>query len=526
MHIFRFNRRQLASFDEQALNLTYNQSVYQDYIDQTYDLANFKEQIEKKKFSSVERERLVTALKEQYNGIIVNPKVESSINSLLDSTTFTVTTGHQLSLFTGPMYFVIKIMHTVRLAEELKKAYPSNNFVPVYWMATEDHDFEEIQSFEIFNKKFTWESSQVGAVGRFHIKDVEDIKLDLHGLFANHPDSEMHKLIDEFQGETLTVATRRLVNKMFEEYGLVIIDGDDTSLKSFFAPVVKKELEEQFSETSVLATNDCLKKEGVKLQVNPRKINLFYLEGSLRSRIEQKENAFFIEGKGECSHEELLRELEEFPKRFSPNVILRPLYQELILPNLAYVGGLGEISYWLQLKGVFDKMSCTFPMLAVRNSIMWVDPAMSKRLDKLSLHLEDTFLDIDKLKKAYLLEHAEADLDFTVLDQLIYQLSNEMLSIISAVDPAKKTFAEAEQARFQKQLNSYKDRVIRFSKAKNEDAMKQLETVKDRLFPGNGLQERKVNFFSFCQDGEVSSKINFLHSAIDPFNGDFVVIVE
>lgn len=526
MHIFRFNRRQLSVFDEQALNLTYNQSAYQQYIDQTYDLAHFEDQMEKKVFSMEDRQRLVSALREQYNRIDTNTAVEESIESLLDTNTFTVTTGHQLSLFTGPMYFVIKIVHAIRLSEELKKQYPSNNFVPVYWMATEDHDFEEISSFEIFNKKLTWESSQTGAVGHFHIKELDAIKLELHSLFANHPTSEIHGLIDEFAGDNLAIATRRLVNRMFEEYGLVIIDGDDVELKKAFAPIVERELKEQFSEKSVLETNDRLKKEGVKLQVNPRDINLFYLNSNSRARIEKRGEVYFIDGRGDCSQEELIAELKDHPERFSPNVILRPLYQEMILPNLAYVGGLGEISYWLQLKGVFDRVGCPFPMLSVRNSVMWIDGVMNKRLDKLSLHIEDTFLELDQLKKTYLLEHVEEDLDFSTIDELTYQLSNEMLSVIGKVDPGKKPFAEAEQSRFQKQISAYKDKVIRFSKAKHDDAMKQLEAVKERLYPGNGLQERKVNFFSFCQDGDVKSKINFLHSAIEPFDGDFVVIVE
>lgn len=513
-------------FDEQALNLCYQQDSYQQYLNLTFSIDHFEKQIQSKKVDHETRVRLVNSLNKQYQGITVSAKVEEQINSLSDPNTFTVTTGHQLSLFTGPLYFVIKIVHTIKLAEELNQKYPNNHFVPVYWMATEDHDFEEIRSFEIFNRTMTWDSEQTGAVGHFNLHDLGALKEDLHGLFGNHPEGEIHKLIDTFDGVNLAEATRKLVNAMFQEFGLIIIDGDDSALKDSFASVVERELTAQFSEKEVLKTSQQMKVDGLKIQVNPREINLFYLNGKIRSRIEKREENYFIEGIGIKTKEELLTELKEHPQRFSPNVILRPLYQEMILPNLTYVGGLGEISYWLQLKGVFDAVNCPFPMLSVRNSIMWVDGAMKNRLDKLGIHIEDTFVDIDQLKKNYLIEHAEVELDFTQLDELNNRLTEEMSIIIDKVDPGKKAFAEAEQTRLSKQVSAYKDKVIRFSKAKHDDTMKQLEVVKDRLFPGNGLQERKVNFFNFCSDGDVQSKIAFLHSAIDPFDGDFVVIIE
>ncbi len=262
MQVFHFHREHLPQVNTQHLNLVYNQEVYLPYIEQTFSMDNFDKQIDLKEnnYPQENRKYLVNALLHQYENVTENERIIERIKSLKDENTFTVTTGHQLSLFTGPMYFVVKILHVIKLSEKLKKRYPEYNFLPVYWMASEDHDFEEIQSMNLFNRKFTWESEEKGPVGRFNLDGFEEVKNEIKEMFKNHPKAEIHTLLEAYDGGDLTDATRNLVHFLFKKFGLIIIDGDDAQLKRWFIPIVKKEWETSFSFHEVSKTNRELEK--------------------------------------------------------------------------------------------------------------------------------------------------------------------------------------------------------------------------------------------------------------------------
>ncbi|MGB0892051.1 MAG: bacillithiol biosynthesis protein BshC, partial [Flavobacteriaceae bacterium] len=197
------------------------------------DINGFKKQIEEKQSSFLKENRtvLLEALKQQYKNVAISDKTQENINSLSLENTFTVTTGHQLNLFTGPLYFLYKIMCAVNLAEELSEKFPNQNFVPVYWMATEDHDFDEINYFNFKGKKIQWNREDGGAVGRFSTKGLENV----YNKFSNQlGDSRNAQYLKELfykgyiEHNNLADATRYIANELFAEYGLVIVDGDDT----------------------------------------------------------------------------------------------------------------------------------------------------------------------------------------------------------------------------------------------------------------------------------------------------------
>ena len=242
MNSVKVNRKETGLFSEQQIKMVYDQDYYSDFINQPFDIESFKSQIKEKEksFSMEKREKLRDTLLLQYRNTSKLDSVDKSINDLTDPNTFTITTGHQLSLFTGPLYFIVKILHVIKMCEELKEKYPNNNFVPVYWMATEDHDFEEIQSCNLFNQKINWESEQKGPVGRFDLQGIYSAQDKLIELFSNHKDGEISAVIDSLQGKNYAEAMRSLVHKLFSDRGLVIVDGDDKSLKEMFAPVIKK----------------------------------------------------------------------------------------------------------------------------------------------------------------------------------------------------------------------------------------------------------------------------------------------
>jgi len=529
MQEFKFHRNELQVFGKDHLRLVYEQSDLTDFINRPFSSANFKPQMDEKKanYSSEQRNVLVAALKNQYNSVAQpDPRSLENIEQLKNENTFTVTTGHQLSLFTGPLFFVLKILQVIKQTEVLNAQFSESNFVPVFWMASEDHDFEEIQSTTIFNEKLTWETKQSGAVGRFKLDEFEAIKSKLSALYDNHPDSEMHSLLKNYDGKNLADATRNLVNHLFMEHGLVIIDGDDPALKAQFAPILKKEILEGFSAPAVRTMNTLLEERGLKTQVHPRDINLFYLDEGNRSRIEKINDAYKLSESKTVTSSELLAELEKHPERFSPNVVLRPVYQEFTLPNLAYIGGGGEISYWLQLKGIFDALDLTYPMINVRNSFLWIDTNSSKKMEALGFSVSDLFESTDVLKSNYVKKNAGDELDFTELNKLQQSIANTIEKQVNAVDPAMNQYAQAEITRLEKQLASIQDKLIKRSKSKNETAMAHIEQLKDRLFPDGGLQERSTSFFSFCPDGNYSSRLKELYSHIDPSNNDFYVVLE
>lgn len=521
-----YNRETTGLFTAISNRLSYNQLSLLPYIQQPFskEAFEFQTQLKAANFSPEKRETLTTVIKANYQSMTVNEKVENNILSLSHPTTFTVTTGHQLSLFTGPIYFIYKILHTIRLAEELNSTYPNNHFVPVFWMASEDHDFEEIQSVSLFGKTVTWETDQKGPVGRFELDSFEAIRSEFSDFFSNHPESEVQQLLESYTGKTLAEATFRLVNKLFSSYGLIIVDGDNANLKQQFSETMKIELTTQFSFKAVSETSEKLQTEGIKLQVTPREINLFYIEKNLRSRIQLQNDGYFIEGKGTFTENEILTMLNENPSSFSPNVVLRPLYQETVLPNLCYLGGGGEIAYWLQLKGVFEAVGCTFPLIQVRNSLLTIDSTTSKKISNINLSIEDLFNSIEELKKKYVLTNSTHELDFTNLDQSFTAYCKAISNQLKQVNPTLKNMGEAEISKLEKQLISIKQKMIKTEKEKHEKALLQIEQLKNKLFPNGGLQERYINFFSLCSDGNVTNHLNEIYHAIQPFENDLIVL--
>jgi len=366
------------------------------------DIKGFENQIKSKSasFSNATRKVLVSSLTKQYDNLKITNVTSKNIQLLKQEHTFTVTTGHQLNLFTGPLYFLYKIISTINLTEQLKLEYPDCNFVPIYWMATEDHDFEEIQYFNFKGKKVKWNRESKGAVGRLSLKGLSDVLDEFSSLLGSS--KHARKLKDLFrkaylENDNLTQATRYLANDIFGAFGLVIIDGDDIKLKRQFIPYVKKDLFDQVSYREVSSTIVNLEKN-YKIQVNPREINLFYLDKNLRERIVFENGIFKVNNTNlTFKKSEILKELEDSPEKFSPNVLMRPLYQEVILPNLCYIGGGGEIAYWFELKKYFESVNIIFPILLLRNSVLLLTKKHKSKMAKLNLSIADMFQNQNRL---------------------------------------------------------------------------------------------------------------------------------
>ena len=263
-------------------NSGYFSSLMNDYLDQKEavqplynrfpNLENFEAQIKEKKFnfddnSNEKRSTLVSVLEKQYSCINTSIATSNNIQLLNEANTFTITTGHQLNLFSGPLYFLYKIISTINLTQELKAKYPENNFVPIYWMATEDHDFEEINYFNFKGRKFRWNRESAGAVGRLSTEGLADFFAVYEQELGNTTNAATVKTLFQeayLNHSNLADATRFLANGLFGTHGLVILDGDNSKLKQTFAPYIKEELLHNTSHKKVLQTTEKLKEYSIQ----------------------------------------------------------------------------------------------------------------------------------------------------------------------------------------------------------------------------------------------------------------------
>lgn len=471
---------------------------------------NFGQQIEEKKqnFSleaASKREVLVENLQQQYKGIEISEATKKNIGLLKKENTFTVTTGHQLNLFTGPLYFLYKIINAINLAAELKSAYPDYNVVPVYWMATEDHDFEEINFFNLHGKKFQWNppasEADGGAVGELPTKGLEDVFKLFSAETGNSPNAQqLKKWFEEayLEHENLADATRSIANALFGRYGLVILDANSRSLKQFFVPYMKQELLEKQSCHFIKPQAEALEKKGYPVQVDPREINLFYLDKGLRERIVEKDGKYFVNDHNiTWTREELFKLLENEPEKFSPNVMLRPLYEEVILPNLCYIGGGGELAYWFELKDYFEAVGVTFPILLLRNSVLIQTEKQDQKRGKLNISLQELFLRRHELINRKVRQISDIDIDFSPQKEHLVQQFQQMYEIAEKTDASFLGAVKAQEVKQLKGLEKLEKRLLRAQKRKLEDEVSRIAELQEALFPQRGLQERHDNFSEF-----------------------------
>ncbi len=466
-------------------------------------LNSFADVIEQRKKFPFHRNTLFSVIQKQYADVAaVNDLVKENISSLQNENTFTVTTGHQLCIFTGPLYVLYKIISTINLAKALKEKYPAYHFVPVYWMASEDHDFAEINHIHLFNKKIEWKNEAKGIAGGLPTETIADVIKELKEVLGTSENANKLEQLFEHSylfNSSLADAMRALINDLFGKYGLVIVDGNEHALKNIFIPAMEEELLHQSSFEIVSATSSALEKLKYKPQVNPRNINLFFLEEGLRERIVPTADGNYevINSDIKFTKEALLDVLHLQPEKFSPNVVLRPLYQETVLPNIAYVGGPGELSYWLQYKLLFDHHKIHFPSLILRNSVLILDANAQKKLNALGFDFKDLFRSYDDLVKEYISKNTENKIDFAEQALQIKNIFENLSQKTSPVDPTLVASIKAEQQKALNSIDVIDKKVTAAIKRKNETVLNQIKVITEKVFPEKTFQERYQNFIPY-----------------------------
>tara|TARA_B110001450_G_scaffold50284_2_gene46912 strand:- start:1146 stop:2672 length:1527 start_codon:yes stop_codon:yes gene_type:complete len=426
-------------------------------------------------YSDGARKMLVEVLKRQ------NPKLSKQESQSLDDIArgaFTVTTGHQLMVCGGSAFFEVKIASTIALAKTLSEDV-DHPVIPIFWMASEDHDFEEIASFEINGHLFTWKHELLGGpVGRMSTLDLAS-QLETFIAQIEMNDAQRALLlarIEAYKSEPdLSSATRRIVREWAKDLGVLVLDGDDVQLKEFASHLWDKELRGELGK-EIKSQTIKLQDAGYKAQVFPREVNLFSLESELRIRIDKLNHKLS-------------------PVHTSPNALLRPIFQEYVLPNLAYIGGGGELAYWLQLSSTFEMLDITMPVLYLRDSLLCVPLKIDRKVRQENL----TWTEVMNSSKETMLKDKLGYYSNLSLETI--ELSKPLLSSIDqwnrsfvALYPELQQHAEALRHKMKKISDKTIEQRFRTTKSRSEEEVKRIGEIYDHLNPSKVFWERKSSY--------------------------------
>jgi bacillithiol biosynthesis cysteine-adding enzyme BshC len=533
----------MSMIDFDCYNVPYGQTGFfsnlvNDYLSHSPKLSDFythqptlegiKASIQARNTFNTPRELLVDCLNEQYQGIEKSEKLELHLNQLADPNTFSITTAHQPNIFTGPLYFIYKILHTVKLANQLSKELPAYNFVPVYYMGSEDADLDELGQINLAGQQLVWNTKQTGAVGRMkvdkqYLQLIDSIEGQI-GVLEFGPDLVKLFKTTYTLGKTIQQATLELVNQLFFDYGVVVLIPDSAKLKSAYHAVIKKELVEKFSHHLVTETINSLK-DNYKVQTAGRDINLFYLLDQNRIRIEFENNSFMVKELGlSFTQTEILKELEEHPERFSANVILRGGFQETVLPNVAFIGGGGELAYWIELRKVFEAVEIPYPVLLLRNSFLIMKESQYQKIKQLGFSSVDFFKNDFDLLNQLVKKESTSSWDISEEIKSIESLYKKLQLKATDVDKSLDEHVISLEIKSGKKLAELEKKMMRSERNKFEASKRQIKSIKSDLFPNNSLQERVFNFSDFySRMGK--SFIQMIYDASPALEMNFTIIV-
>ncbi|MFN8286253.1 MAG: bacillithiol biosynthesis cysteine-adding enzyme BshC [Chitinophagales bacterium] len=474
-------------------------------------LNSFSKVLLDKSAQPINRALLVDVLKQQYASLPVSNEVVQNINLLADAKTFTVTAAHQPCLFMGPLYNFYKISGAINLAQQLKGEYPDYNFVPVFWMGSEDHDIDELNHVSVEGKEVKWEGGS-GAVGRL---DSSIIESALSALKAHTGENAVTAILESGLRDyhNLGKLTQYLVNELFKQHGLVVIDQDDKRLKEAFIPFIKDDVLNNRASSILRDTVDYLD-SNYKAQAKPRDINFFYLGEGYRERIvfDAQENVYRVNNKAiTFTRPQMESEMDSNPERFSPNVIYRPVYQEVILPNLCFIGGSGELSYWLELKPLFDYYKVNFPVLMPRNSAAIISSGVRTKMQKADLSASALFQKPENFIADRIKQQMDGQLSLEQEKRKVEQLFDEIATKAEAVDTTLKQSAFGEKQKALNALEALEGKMLKAEKRKQETFSNQVYAVHEALFPKQSLQERIESFVPFYDEHFINALVNTLN---------------
>lgn len=449
---------------------------------------------------SYDRKLLCKVLLSQYESFEHANEIKESISLLKESNTFTVITAHQPCLYLGPLYNIYKAISAIKLSRQLNEKNPDSKFLPVFIVGGEDHDFEEMNHFHLYNKELRWETSQVGSVGRMEMDGLAEVTEELLSLHSSEDDKQKLATLSQFYKDkkSFAEATRAMLHHLLGKYGLITVNMDNSDLKSMMSGDIKKEILEQPSISLVSEAQKAMNAIGFDGQTHIRDINFFYLCAAGRKRIEfEKDSYKVLDTDIAFSKEELLHEIQSSPDRFSPNVIMRPIYQQRVFPNVAYVGGGGELAYWMERKSQFEDFKVHYPVLVRRDSFLLLDKKFQRDHSKTDFDLEAYFQNENTLISQFVDDTKSSDLDITPFQEEMSYLFSRLSEKVVQADPTLSKSINAEAAKVSNSLQGIQKKLNRLFKQQTETSINRLKKLRSKILPSNKLQERYNNFLPY-----------------------------
>ena len=475
------------------------------------DRKSWKKLIDKVLSKQKDRSTLIRVLTEQNKQHHCGIRTLANIDLLGNENTVAVVTGQQVGICSGPLYTIYKTVTAIKLAEQLSAQFPDYNFVPVFWVENEDHDFEEINKLNVLNpagevqtieylfggKPFERNPGPVGSIvidsfidnffDRLQTQLQEsEFKLPLFTALRGHYRS----------GATLGAAFVGLMNQMFEDSGLVFLDPGNVELKKILKPVFQKEIAGLSKTSQMVVDTSAGLEEHYHAQIKAKSINLFMLHKGGRYLIEPRENDYSLKGTRQFfSKEELNSIVENSPELISPNVVLRPICQDAILPTLAYVGGPSEVAYFAQLKPVYEFFDVQMPVVYPRASVTIMEEKVKNILEKFQVDFTEIWSDIDPLliRIAEQVSEVKVDVLFDQLHRRIHEAVAESRFGIQQIDPTLSGAIDSTLSRIESQLNVLKEKAQSAQQRRQEVTIKQIQKVAANIFPKSNFQEREFN---------------------------------
>jgi bacillithiol synthase len=407
MESFEIDLDQHPYFNKEAQAYYSHDKALSEFYVHSPNLESVERVVEKKEksFSQAKRQVLVEALLEQYKPLKLksDSPVQTNILSLLEPNTFTVTTGQQIHPLFGPLFFLYKALSAIGTSNVLNQNYPKLHFVPIFWMASEDHDFDEIKHIKAYNNTLTWDEKSGPPVGRLSPKNLVKLCDELENILDGSDENKQYiALFRKAYGECKTFgeATLQVLTELTAHTGLIVLEPDNSLLKQEMKSLATSDLLQNGNKNSIEAQTKKLKQKSFKPQIGAQATNFFYLTKDERVKIKKKGSLFLI-GDLELDKAALIELIDSNIEDFSPNVALRPLFQETILPNVIYIAGTSELRYWLQILNTFKLNHVDYPMVLLRKSALIMRKKNYKRIMSKLDTPSDLFQEDQALIKKY-----------------------------------------------------------------------------------------------------------------------------
>lgn len=504
-----------------------HQNLFLDYLHEFDNVKEFynhnfrNKEIFPALFKSIEESRksknfqISPIIKAQYSDFqTCSNKTLKNIDSLDNPKTIAVVTGQQVGIIGGPLYTIYKILTIVRLSSQLNERFDDYKFVPVFWLESDDHDFNEVRSMNIFDSE-----NQVLNIGYKSEIEDDDAKLSVGNIvfdesindFLSSLDNslrqtdfkeELIKNLKTFyaSGKSFKQSFKELLFWLFDEYGLVIFDPQDSAVKHLLKPIFIKEVNDFPQHTEKLIQRSADLEELYHAQVKVKPVNLFYHTNDGRYSIEPVDDVFKLKRKRkQFTKEEILLEIENAPERFSPNVLLRPICQDYLLPTGFYIAGPSEISYFAQITPLYDFYKVATPIVYPRTSITLIEKNVNAALDKYDLSLNDIFMGLNDLKTKVIsgLSENNVETSFVNAENEIELIFDRIKENLFSVDKTLVDSSVKYKEKVLSVINELKSKAVKAQENKHETTVRQLTRISNLLYPNENLQEREINFTYF-----------------------------